>query len=265
MRKVMLDEMTWREVAERLKECDVAFIPTGTLEGHGPIPLGCDSYIATAVAKIMAEKSGGIVLPPLMYNFTGATSRFLGTVPVSFDSQISMLKDMVRSLWRQGFRRIIIVSIHGPNFIPIGKVVRELFEEERIPVVYLNPFQRAFKIVREMGLDVDEAWLEATLAFGSMKIIGKEHAIPDLKNLKDRYAEKEGKDLPEFLKEIQRYGMVGYHFSHELQHQPPRSGLDPEIGVDLLERIAMDLLPVIDHLKRYVDYVSEPFSFLEPD
>ena len=114
-------------------------------------------------------------------------------------------------------------------------------------------------------MDVDEAWLEATLAFGSMKIIGKEHAIPDLKNLKDRYAEKEGKDLPEFLKEIQRYGMVGYHFSHELQHQPPRSGLDPEIGVDLLERIAMDLLPVIDHLKRYVDYVSEPFSFLEPD
>jgi len=54
--------------------------------------------------------------------------------------------------------------------------VRSLFEEERIPVVYLNPFQKALKIVREMGLDVDTAWLEATLAFGSMKIIGKKHA-----------------------------------------------------------------------------------------
>ena len=172
----MLDEMTWREVAERLKKCDVAFIPTGTIEGHGPIPLGCDSYIVTAVAKIMAEKIGGIVLPPLTYNYTGATTSFLGTVTVSLESQVAILKDIVRSLWRQGFKRIFIISIRGPNFIPIGTVVRSLFEEERIPVVYLNPFQKALKIVREMGLDVDTAWLEATLAFGSMKIIGKKHA-----------------------------------------------------------------------------------------
>jgi len=94
----MLDEMTWREVAERLKKCDVAFIPTGTIEGHGPIPLGCDSYIVTAVAKIMAEKIGGIVLPPLTYNYTGATTSFLGTVTVSLESQVAILKDIVRSL-----------------------------------------------------------------------------------------------------------------------------------------------------------------------
>jgi len=261
----MLDEMTWREAAERLEKCDVAFIPTGTIEGHGPIPLGCDSYIATAVGRIMAEKTGGVVLPPLMYNFAGATTSFPGTVTVSFDSQVAMLKDIVRSLWVQGFKRIFIISIHGPNSIPVGKVVRELFEEERIPVVYLNPFQRALEIAREMGLDVDAAWLEATLAFGSMKMLGKEHAIPDLSKLTDRYAEKEGKDLPRFLREIQRYGMVGYHFTHELQHQPPRSGVNPELGVELLGKIAIDLLPVVERLKAYVDYVSKPFKFVKPD
>jgi len=76
MEKVMLDEMNWREAVERLKRCDAAFLPTGTIEGHGPIPLGCDSYIATAIAKLMAEKTGGIALPPLMYNFAGATASF---------------------------------------------------------------------------------------------------------------------------------------------------------------------------------------------
>ena len=265
MKKVMLDEMTWREAAERLKETDIAFLPTGTIEGHGPIPLGCDFYVATAVAKLMAEKSGGIALPPLPYNFTGATSSFPGTVTVTFDSQIAILKDIVRSLWRQGFRRIFIISIHGPNNMTVGIVVRSLFEEERIPVVYLNPFNTAQRIVKEMGLNVDSVWVEATLAFGALKVLGKEHAIPDLKSLKDRYAEKEGKALPEVIRRIYRYGMVGYHFTHELQHQPPRSGIDPEFGVKLLNKVAEALLPVIEHLKEYVDYVKEPFKFVEPE
>ncbi|MBO3803387.1 MAG: creatininase family protein [Candidatus Brockarchaeota archaeon] len=265
MGKVMLDEMTWREAAERLKKCDAAFIPTGTIEGHGPIPLGCDSYVATAVAKLMAEKAGGVALPPLMYNFTGATTSFVGSVTVTFESQVSILKDIVRSLWRQGFRRIFIISIHGPNDIPIGTVVRGLFEWERIPVVYLNPWGTASRILVEMGLDKDEAWMEATLAFGAMKIIGKENAIPDVKSLRDRHAEAEGKGLPTELQDVQRYGMVGYHFDNELQHQPPRSGVDPDFGVELLNKVANALLPVVDNLGRYQKTVEKPFKFLEPE
>jgi len=263
--KVMLDEMTWREAAERLKKCDVAFLPVGTVEGHGPIPLGCDSYIATAVAKLMAEKTGGIVLPPLMYSFAGATSSFPGTVTVTFDSQIAILKDIVRSLWRQGFRRIFILSVHGPNLMPIGVVVRSLFEEDRIPVVYLNPWNTAVRIIGEMNIEKDSAWLEATLAFGAMKLLGKEHAIPDVEKLKDRYAEAEGKALPEEVRAVQRYGMVGYHYTHELQHQPPRSGVDPDFGVELLNRVAEALLPVVENLKTYLEYVKRPFRYVEPE
>lgn len=246
-----------------MKRCDAAFIPTGTIEGHGPIPLGCDSYIATAVAKLMAEKSGGVALPPLMYNYTGATTSFPGTVMVTIESQVAILKDIVRSLWRQGFKRIFILSVHGPNTIPIGTVVRTLFESERIPVVYLNPWDTAARILKDMGAGKDEAWMEATLAFGSMKILGKEHAIPDVKAIKDRYAEAENKDLPEEVQRVQRYGMVGYHYTHELQHQPPRSSVDPEFGVELLGKVAEALLPVVDDLEIYQRYVKKPFRFIE--
>jgi hypothetical protein len=265
MEKVMLDEMNWREAAERLKKCDAAFLPTGTIEGHGPIPLGCDSYIATAIAKLMAVKAGGIALPPLMYNFAGATASFPGTITVTFEAQVAILKDIVRSLWRQGFKRIFIISVHAPNLIPIGAAVRDLFEWERIPVVYLNPFQTAEAILREMGIEKDGAWLEATLAFGAMKILGKEHAIPDVRMLRDRYAEAEGKGLPKELREVQRYGMVGYHYTHELQHQPPRSGVDPDFGVELLDRTAERLLPVVEKLRVYQKYVEQPLKFVEPE
>jgi hypothetical protein len=265
MVNIFLDEMTWREAAEKLKECDAAFLPTGTLEGHGPIPLGCDSYIAAALAKLMAERVGGVALPPLMYNFTGATASFPGSVTVTFESQVAILKDIVRSLWRQGFKRIFIISVHGPNDIPIGTVVRSLFEWERIPVVYLKPWQIAVRILREMGERRDEAWMEASLAFGAMRILGKGHAIPDVKALKDRYAEAEGKDVPAEVQEVQRYGMVGYHYTHELQHQPPRSGVDPEIGIKLLNRTAEELIPVVENLRLYQKYAEKPFEFVQPD
>ena len=265
MRKVMLDEMTWREAAERLKKCDAVFVPVGTIEGHGPIPLGCDSYIAAAVAKLMAEKIGGVALPPLMYSFTGATTSFPGTVIVTIESQVAILKDTVRSLWRQGFKRILIISVHGPNFIPLGEVVRSLFEWERIPVMFVNPWRVAEEVLREMMMEKDGAWLEATLAFGAMKILGKEHAIPDVKKLADRFADAERKDLPKDLRELQRYGMIGYHYTHELQHQPPRSGVNPDLGVKMLDAIAEKLLPVMEKLESYRKLVEKPFEFVEPD
>lgn len=140
MRKVMLDEMTWREAQAYLKRSDVAFIPVGTIEGHGPhVPMGCDSYVAAATAVLMAQKCDGVVLSPVMYSYTGATNSFRGTVCIRIETQVAILKDIVRSLWKNGFRRIFILSIHGPNGIPVGTVVRSLFEEERMPVVYLKP------------------------------------------------------------------------------------------------------------------------------
>jgi len=165
----------------------------------------------------------------------------------------------------KGLIRIFIISVHAPNLIPIGAAVRDLFEWGRIPVVYLNPFQTAEAILREMGIKKDGAWLEATLAFGAMKILGREHAIPDVRMLRDRYAEAEGKGLPKELREVQRYGMVGYHYTHELQHQPPRSCVDPDFDVELLNRTAERLLPVVEKLRIYQKYVEQPFKFVEPE
>jgi hypothetical protein len=196
-----------------------------------------------------------------MYNFAGGTASFLGTVTVTFESQVAILKDIVRSLWRQGFKRIFIISVHGPNDIPIGTVVRGLFEWERIPVVYLHPRQ----LLHEMGVEKDEAWMEAALAFGAMKILGKEYALPNIGALKDRYAEAEGRDLPEVVRDVQRYGMVGAHYTDELQHQPPRSGVDPDLGVELLNKTAAELIPVVENLRLYRQYVEQPFKFVKPE
>ncbi len=263
--KVFLDEMTWREAKDAIDRGAPVFLPTGPVEGHGPhVPLGCDYYIATAFSVVMAQKCGGVVLPPLTYNFSGATSTFKGAVSIPIDVQVQMLKAIIRSLWRQGFKYIFVVSVHGPNGIPIGNAVRTLFEEENIPAVYLNPWGFVDdERLREKIPNYDSSYKEAMLAYAAAKILGKEDAIPDLNALKDENV-PEGCELPEALRKVQRYGMVGYHFTHELQHIPVRSGINVELGVQVLDEVAEKMLPVVDGLKKYVEWLERnPRRFIE--
>ena len=43
-----LSKMTWEETEERIKECDIAIVPVGSTEQHGPaLPVDNDCFIAT--------------------------------------------------------------------------------------------------------------------------------------------------------------------------------------------------------------------------
>ncbi len=168
-----------------------------------------------------------------------------------------MIKAIIRALWQQGFRCIFIVSIHGPNGIPIGNAVRTVFEEDNIPAVYLSPWKYLDgDELRQKIPNYDGAYKEAMLAYAGAKILGKEHAIPDLSALKDAEV-PEGSEQPAPLRKVQKCGSVGYHYTHELQHIPPRAGIDVELGVRILEDAAEKMLPAVDALREYVKWLEE--------
>jgi aminoglycoside 3-N-acetyltransferase len=263
--KVRLEEMTWREAQARLEKSDVAILPMGPIEGHGPhVPLGCDAYIAEAFGLLLARKVGGVVLPSLTYNYSGGTATFRGTVSIPMDVQIAMTKAIVRSLWANGFRRIAIASVHGPNGIPIGNALRTVFEEDNIPAIYLNPWPRIdAEKLKARAVQAEEGYKEATLAFGAMKILGKDSAIPDVRKIEDRQQEADSHQLPEWLRKLHSFGPVGFHYTDELQHIPPRAGIDPDLGVALLEEVAEQFVPVFDYMAQYLSYLeTHPRTFV---
>ena len=61
-----LEEMTWREVQEVLKQTNIAIISTGAIEQHGyHLPLNTDNMIAIELSKRTAkilENDGFIIL-----------------------------------------------------------------------------------------------------------------------------------------------------------------------------------------------------------
>jgi hypothetical protein len=266
MGKVFLDELTWREANEAIERGAPVFLPVGPIEGHGPhIPLGCDYYIATAVAKLMAGKSNGIALPPLTYTYSGGTSTFKGAVSVPIDVTVQMLKAIIRSLWEQGFKRILILSGHIPDEMTAGTAIRTVFEEDNIPAVYINPYSHIDEeLLKQRIRNYDRRHKESVMACAAARILGKENAIPDLEALRDEDP-SEDEMLPESLRKIQEYGMVGYHYTHELQHIPQRANIDVESGIRVLNDVAERLLPAVQALGDYVRWLEEnPRTFIAP-
>ena len=123
-----LYERRWPEIEEYLKDDDVALLPVGSTEQHGPhLPVATDAAEAIAVAVGAGEKAGVLVAPPLWYGWTPHHMAYPGTITLRPETLIAIIEDVCQSLVYQGFRRIIVINGHRianlpPIEIAIAKV-----------------------------------------------------------------------------------------------------------------------------------------------
>jgi creatinine amidohydrolase len=107
------------------------------------MPIDVEYVIPLAQAMKAAEEVDGLVLPGLAYFFPDATIVGRGAVHVNPSEGTAYLKAIAKSLLRQGFRRQIYLSAHGPSFQTISPLVREIFDETQAPILYLERGLRA--------------------------------------------------------------------------------------------------------------------------
>src|SRR5437870_12464948 len=138
MRTRLLTGLTNTEIEQYLKRNDVIFVPVGTVEPHGGLPIDCEYVGPLAYAIKMAEATDGLVLPGMAYFFPDATIVGRGAVHVTPSEGTPYLMAVARSLLRQGFRRQIYITGHGPSFQTVSPLVREFFDETHVPIVHLE-------------------------------------------------------------------------------------------------------------------------------
>jgi len=127
------------QVTEQLKQSDVVFIPVGSVETNGIQPSDRDYVAALGYAMAMAEEVGGLYMPGLIWSYPGTTLVATSTINISPSQGVSFLKTLSESLIRAGFRRLVFISSgHGPAPMTAGTVVREIFDEFRVPLLYLE-------------------------------------------------------------------------------------------------------------------------------
>ena len=97
---------------------DTVIIPVGAVEQHGPhLPLGTDWFIADAMGKALAEELNAYVIPAIPVSNSQEHLSFKGSVSIRPTTLALLLEDICLSLRHQGFRKIVIASSHGGNWI----------------------------------------------------------------------------------------------------------------------------------------------------
>ena len=114
-------EMTGPEVHELAKTTDLAVLPIGSLETHGPhLPNGSDSFIAERVCELIAEEVPCIVLPTLYYNICAQMKSFPGgAISIPPQVMIQLYDAIFSECARLGFRKIFAAVCHGGSETPV--------------------------------------------------------------------------------------------------------------------------------------------------
>ncbi len=175
LRTRILPRMLNSEVEEYLTHNDIIIVPVGTVEMHGGFPLDSETVISEAFALKMAQACDGLVLTGLPYFYAGATASGRGTVQVSIRQGIDYLGAIARSLLRQGFKRQIYISFHGPAHMTCSPMVRDFFDETGVPILYMDLSIQMMHNARDLFKSMDSFH---AITVGSYSIMDRLQDVP---------------------------------------------------------------------------------------
>jgi creatinine amidohydrolase len=108
-------DCNWMQLERYLERDDRVVLPVGSTEQHAYLSLGTDNILAERVSVEAAEPLGIPVLPVLPYGITPYFARYPGSPTLTENTLAAVLGELVESLRKQGFRRVLIVNGHGGN------------------------------------------------------------------------------------------------------------------------------------------------------
>ena len=90
----LLNEISWYDYQDKIKNQHILIIPIGATEQHGPhLPLGVDAMLAKAFSLALAKQINGVVAPTLNYGYkslplSGGGPFFPGTIDLNGNTLI---------------------------------------------------------------------------------------------------------------------------------------------------------------------------------
>ncbi len=124
---VQLAEISWQKAKAVFEEIDVAMIPVGSTEQHGPHnPLGTDHLLAEALAKVVGDKTGVPVTPIVPVGISEHHRQFTGSLWVSPEVFKEYMIGIALAVSSHGSTKIVFVNGHGGNTSALLEVCEEL-------------------------------------------------------------------------------------------------------------------------------------------
>lgn len=155
MRKVKYEEMLLHELEAALEKTPIAYIPCGLLEWHSShLPLGVDGLKIEELGCRIAEKYGGIVLPPIYIGAPGFTS-YQGTITYRPNTVKQVFSETFEQLIKIGFKVIVAIGGHygSPQETSLKQARDEFKDRSDVVIWVLNETE----VVNDVGIFGDHA------------------------------------------------------------------------------------------------------------
>lgn len=127
---------TWPGMEAYLKRMDLALLPVGAIEQHGPhLPLDTDAFDAEYLARRVAEACNDpkpLVMPLVPYGVSYHHSDFAGTLSIRNESLSSLIYDIGMSAAENGIRKLVIINGHGGNGPALNYAAQMINRDARI-------------------------------------------------------------------------------------------------------------------------------------
>ena len=120
-----------QELRTLANENAVVILPIASIEQHGPhLPVMTDTRLGHEVATRAAQKAyparPTVVTPVVWSGLSEHHMPFGGTLILSHDTFRRVVRDLIDSITRHGFRDILISNSHGGNIIAMQQICDEL-------------------------------------------------------------------------------------------------------------------------------------------
>lgn len=158
-----IQDCNWLQIEAYLEHDDRIVLPLGSIEQHGYLSLAVDQILAERVSVEAAEPLGVPVLPALPYGIAPYFAAYPGSPSLSPGTHGAVVRDVVSSLYDQGFCRFLLVNGHGGN--EAGRDALDVWaaEHEDAQIVWHNWWNapRAWAEVQAIDPEASHAsWLE---------------------------------------------------------------------------------------------------------
>lgn len=132
----LLEHLNWKQARVRFKEVDVALLPVGSIEQHGPhLPLDTDAFDAYFLAKRVAaacSRPRPLVLPLISYGVSYHHEDFSGTLSISPETLAQMTYEIGMNAARQGIAKLVILNGHGGNIPALQFAAQRINQDAHI-------------------------------------------------------------------------------------------------------------------------------------
>ena len=110
-----LEDLNWFDVEAYLQHDDRLMLVLGSCEQHGYLSLLTDVRIPLALADAASQQTAVLVAPPLNFGSSPYFLAYPGTLSLRASTLLDVVEDLVRSAYRHGFRRLLVLNGHGGN------------------------------------------------------------------------------------------------------------------------------------------------------